>query len=495
MDLYQNYFDSMPCYLTVQDRDFRVVSANRKFRTDFGDPEGRYCYQVYKNRPEKCEVCPVERSFQDGEPHHSTEFVKTLDGREVVVIVNTTPIRNDQGDITGVMEMSTDVTEMSRLQHQLKQSQERYRLLFESVPCYISMQDRELNIIQANRMHREAFGTFYGCKCYKVYKHRDKACHPCIVRDTFKDGQIRDHEEVVTSRDGRPMNVMVTTAPIRDAEGEIESVIEMSTDITQIRELQDKLSSVGLIISTISHDLKGLLNGMDGGIYLVNTGLKKEDQKRINTGWEMVLRNVGKIRSSVLDILYYARDREPEWSEAATREIVGEVCETMAAKAANHNIEFETKFENADGKFESDARAVRSMLINLVDNAFDACRLDRSKDQHHVTVLARGFEDHVRLEISDDGIGMDQEARERAFTLFFTSKGSGGTGLGLFVANKIAQSHGGSIELQSEPGKGSRFTVTLPRRRVEASSASPPASAPASADDAPAGSTWSAESD
>jgi signal transduction histidine kinase len=245
----------------------------------------------------------------------------------------------------------------------------------------------------------------------------------------------------------------------------------MSADITQIRELQGKLSSVGMIISTISHDLKGLLNGMDGGIYLVNTGLKKNDEKRVNTGWEMVLRNVGKIRSSVLDILYYARDREPEWAETATKEIVGEVHETMAAKAASHDIEFETVFESADGKFEADARAVRSMLINLIDNAMDACRLDRKKEKHRVTVTARGLEDHVCLEIADNGIGMEQEAREKAFTLFFTSKGSGGTGLGLFIANKIAQSHGGKIDLESEPDGGSKFTVRLPRKQVETTEA------------------------
>jgi PAS domain S-box-containing protein len=467
MDPYREYFDSMPCYLTVQDRDFRVIKANRKFREDFGEVEGRYCYQVYKQRPEKCEVCPVERTFQDGASHHSTEHVKTLGGREVSVIVNTTPIRNEAGEITGVMEMSTDVTEMSRLQQQLRDSQERYRLLFEAVPCYISIQDRDLRIIQANRMHREAFGTFYGCKCYKVYKHRDKECNPCIVRQTFDDGEVRVHEEVVTRQDGNPMNVIVTTAPIRNGDGSVEAVIEMSADITQIRELQDKLSSVGMIISTISHDLKGLLNGMDGGIYLVSTGLKKNDEKRVNTGWEMVLRNVGKIRSSVLDILYYARDREPEWDDTATKEIVGEVYETMSAKAATHEIEFESIFESADGKFEADARAVRSMLINLIDNAFDACRLDRKKDKHRVTVTARGLEDHVCLEIVDNGIGMDQESREKAFTLFFTSKGSGGTGLGLFIANKIAQSHGGSIELESEPDRGSKFTVLLPRKRVQ----------------------------
>ena len=57
---YQQYFDAMPCYLTVQDRDFKVVTANRRFREAFGDYHGRYCYQVYKHRAEKCEVCLVE---------------------------------------------------------------------------------------------------------------------------------------------------------------------------------------------------------------------------------------------------------------------------------------------------------------------------------------------------------------------------------------------------------------------------------------------------
>ncbi|MEW5993985.1 MAG: PAS domain-containing sensor histidine kinase [Candidatus Zixiibacteriota bacterium] len=466
-ELFRQYFESMPCYLTVQDRDFRIVEANRRFCQDFGEFDGRYCYQVYKHRPDKCEVCPVERTFLDGESHCSREIVKTLDGREVSVIVNTTPIRNDAGEIISVMEMSTDITEISRLQQQLRDSQERYRLLFEEVPCYISIQDRDLCIIQANRLHREAFGTFYGCKCYKVYKHRDKECYPCIVRQTFGDGQVRVHEEVVTSRDGKPMNVMVTTAPIRNADGEVEAVIEMSTDITQIRQLQSKLSSVGMIISTVSHDLKGLLNGMDGGIYLVNTGLKKNDQERIHSGWEMVLRNVDRIRSSVLDILYYARDREPEWEETVTKEIVNEVYEVMKSKATNHGIEFEKTFESADGRFEADARAIHSMLVNLIDNSFDACRLDRKKDTPRVTVAVKGLPDHVRFEITDNGIGMNRETREKAFTLFFSSKGSGGTGLGLFIANKIAQSHGGKIELESEPGRGSRFTVTIPRRRPE----------------------------
>ena len=132
-DAYQNYFESMPCFLTVQDRDFRIISANKRFEQEFGDYEGRCCYQVYKHRPEKCEDCPVERTFRDGHPHKSEEWVRTKDGKEIAVVVNTTPIYNGGGEIESVMEMSTDITEQKLLQRQLRESQEKYKLLFEVV--------------------------------------------------------------------------------------------------------------------------------------------------------------------------------------------------------------------------------------------------------------------------------------------------------------------------------------------------------------------------
>ena len=81
-------------------------------------------------------------------------------------------------------------------------------------------------------------------------------------------------------------------------------------DITQIRELQSQLTSIGLLVGSISHGIKGLLTGLDGGIYLVNTGFEKDKPERVEKGWAMVQRNVDRIRGMVLDILYYAKDRE-----------------------------------------------------------------------------------------------------------------------------------------------------------------------------------------
>ncbi|MEW5701791.1 MAG: PAS domain-containing sensor histidine kinase [Candidatus Zixiibacteriota bacterium] len=465
-DAYRRYFDSMPCFLTVQDRNLRVIDANDRFRRNFGDFEGRYCYQVYKQRPEKCEGCPVERTFRDGESHRSEELVRTIHGDEVWVIVYSTPIRNESGEIVSVMEMSTDITDIKLLHRHLRESQERHRLLFEEVPCYISIQDKDLNIVAANRMHREAFGTGYGRKCYEVYKHRAKACTPCPVQETFADGRVRSHEEVVTSQDNTKINVLVVTSPLRNADGDIEHVIEMSSDITAIRQLQDKLTSVGLLISTVSHGIKGLLNSLDGGIYLINSGLKKNDRERVDRGWDMTQRNLHRIRSLVMDILYYAKDREPYWETVSGRDVLRDVIQSMHERAGESQIELVAD-GSATGEFQGDPQMIRSLLVNLIENAFDACRIDKKKPEHHVAIGLEEDPETVRFTVTDNGIGMDRETREKAFSLFFSSKGAGGTGLGLFIANKIAQAHGGKVTLTSEEGQGSCLTVALPRLRPQ----------------------------
>jgi signal transduction histidine kinase len=99
-----------------------------------------------------------------------------------------------------------------------------------------------------------------------------------------------------------------------------------------------------------------------------------------------------------------------------------------------------------------------------VENSLDACRLHPQCNGHSVVLRLGGNAEKVFLEVEDDGIGMDQETREKAFTLFFSSKGTG-TGLGLFISDKIARAHGGEIELESAPGEGTKFIVSLSREK------------------------------
>ncbi len=459
---YRRYWEEMPCYLSVHDRDFRIIDGNRKFREDFGERIGQYCYRVYKGRDEVCPNCPVEATFVDGKTHPSEQLLTTKDGREVPVMVHTTAIRDDSEEIVAVMEMHTDIAEVKQLQSELQRSQERLAQLFEEVPCFITVQGPDRVIQHANRRFRETFGDPIGQSCFKMYKHRDEQCLVCPMQQTFDDGVTREHEEILFTEDGEKLNGLCTTAPLRNADGEVEAVIEMCIDITQIRELQSQLASIGLLVGSISHGIKGLLTGLDGGIYMVNSGFAKDKPERVEKGWEMVQRNVERIRSMVLDILYYAKDRELVVEDVDLQAIVAEFRAGLEKKASDADTEVRIDLAENTGIFAGDPQAIRAMLLNLLENSLDACRMDKDKGDHWIRLDVRREEPWMIIEVEDNGLGMDRETREKIFSLFFSSKGIKGTGLGLFISNKIVDKHGGTIEVESEPGRGTRFLVRVP---------------------------------
>jgi PAS domain S-box-containing protein len=460
--VYHRYWEEMPCYLSVHDRDFRIIDGNRRFREDFGERIGQYCYKVYKGRDDVCPNCPVEATFADGQNHPSEQLLTTKDGREVPVMVHTTPITNETGDVVAVMEMHTDIGEVKRLQTLLQRSQERLAQLFEEVPCFITVQGPDRIIQHANRRFRETFGDPVGENCFKMYKHRDEQCLVCPMQQTFDDGQAREHEEILFTKDGEKLNALCTTAPLRNAEGEVEAVIEMCIDITQIRELQSQLASIGLLVGSISHGIKGLLTGLDGGIYMVNSGFAKDRPERIEKGWEMVQRNVERIRSMVLDILYYAKDRELIVEDVDLDGIISDFRAGLEKKASDADTEVRISLAEDTGVFAGDPQAIRAMLLNLLENSLDACRMDKEKSDHWIRLDVRREAPWIVIEVEDNGLGMDQETREKIFSLFFSSKGIKGTGLGLFISNKIVDKHGGTIEVDSEQGRGTKFIVRLP---------------------------------
>jgi len=456
------YWDDMPCYLSVHGPDFRIIDGNRLFRRHFSDGVGGLCFRVYKGRDAVCPRCPVEATFADGRSHGSEQLLLRADGTEVPVMVHTTPIRDESGAVVAVMEMHTDISEVKRLEKELEHSRRRLSQLFEEVPCFISVQGPDRVIRHANRKFRETFGPAVGDYCYKVYKHRDEQCLVCPMLQTFADASVREHEEVLVTASGEKLHALVTTAPLHDEHGDVEAVIEMGVDITQIRELQSQLTSIGLLVGSISHGIKGLLTGLDGGIYLVNSGFEKDKPDRVRKGWEMVERNVDRIRNMVLDILYYAKDRELAVEDVDLRAMVDELRPGLERKAADIDVGLEIHVDGGLGTLEGDTNALRAMLLNLLENSLDACRMDKDQPQHQLRLSIRRAEPWMVIEIADDGIGMDRETREKLFSLFFSSKGVKGTGLGLFISNKIVDKHGGSIDVESEPGRGSRFLVRLP---------------------------------
>lgn len=464
-------FDEVPCYISVQDRDFTVVEANAKIREDFGDPVGRKCYLAYKGRSRNCPECPVARSFEDGREHTSEETLFDRGGLPHSVVVHTRPLRDARGEIVAVMEVSNDVTVQKELQNRLHDSLNRFHNLFDTVPCYISVQDREFAVIEANQNFKERFGARLGGHCFQIYKRRDSVCPECPVALTFEDGKVHTSEQLVTDTSGRPVHVLVYTAPVRDARGGISAVMEVSADVTEVRAMQDKLASLGRLVGGIAHSIKNVLEGLRGGIYIANSGLKNDNREDLKTGLAMLERNVHRISNMILDMLYCAKDRSPRRLPVSLNTVVREVVEMYSARAREASVELITDLAEETPAVSGEPKDIHSLAANLVSNAIDACYSDEG-DGKELRVVARVFPDSgcAVLEVEDNGVGMDEETRGKLFATFFSTKGAHGTGLGLLVAHKVATEHGGTIEARSQPGRGSVFTVRLP-----IASARPPA--------------------
>ena len=350
---------------------------------------------------------------------------------------------------------------------ELQNAQTLLQQLFDEVPCYITVQDQNFRMTTTNRLFKRDFGNDIGGYCYQIYKHRDTPCTNCPVADTFKDGRRHQTEEVVTSKSGIQYHVLTWTAPIRNEVGEITQVMEMATNITQIRQLQDHLTSLGLMLGSMSHGIKGMLTALDGGIYLLETGIARQDPERIVRAFDQVRLMVERIRKMVLDILYFTKSRELEYKEADICELVESISDMIQPSASRHNITFTVTLPPSPVRIEIDPDWLKASLINFLENAVDACVSDSDRKTHHIIFDTSVTEDdRVCFDISDDGLGMDRETREKMFTLFFSSKGSKGTGLGLFIANHVIAQHGGTITVESDIDKGSRFKICIPQTRT-----------------------------
>ena len=455
------YFNDLPFLVSLHNREMEILAANQLYKDRLGDASGRRSWEIYMGDASSPCQCPVARTFQMDKAQRSQEVVK-VEGIRIPLIVYTVPIRDRDGKVEMVIEIASEISEVKRLQEELQFARAQYRQLFDEVPCYISVQDRNLKILEINRLFREEFGDRIGEYCYKAYKGRDSICTDCPVMQTFADGKPHSTEAVVESAKGDQYNVLIWTAPIRDKEGKIVQVMEMSTNITQIYKLRDQLSSLGLLIGSISHGIKGMLTGLDGGMYMFNSGFSKDNRKQMEEGWEIVKLMIGRIREMILNILYYAKKRELNWEQVDVAEFINEIAAAFEPKARKEKIEFVRDFGPGLGGFEIDPAVARAALINILENAIDACNEDRKKENHRVVFGVKRDGDAIVFEITDNGIGMDKETLNSLFTLFFSSKGSKGTGLGLFVSKKTVEQHGGQINVTSERGQGTTFRIRMP---------------------------------
>jgi PAS domain S-box-containing protein len=350
-------------------------------------------------------------------------------------------------------------------------SQKNYHQLFNAVPCFIFVQDQDYHITDANRKFEEYFGHHVGSYCFGICKNRDEPCRKCPARNTLRDGTSHASEMEIISSDGVKHVVLCWTAPIRDTNGEITHSLVMLTDITEARRLEDHLASLGFMIGSISHGIKGLLTSLDGGLYLMETGFKTDHMDKVREGYELSRDMTARIKNLVMDILYYTKTRTLEWEVISCQTFVEETLKVVTVKAEKHGIQVRQGFESLveNDSFEIDKSSLQAALVNILENGIEAClddaaAKDRDKDKvYAICLFARVDKEKVVFKIQDNGLGMDKATLKNIFTIFFSSKGNKGTGLGLFIANKVIGQHRGEIKVVSGREKGTKFIIKIPR--------------------------------
>lgn len=454
------YVAQLPTFAALHERSGGIVATNAAFRSRFC--KGKHQGVIYQSAGNANWLSPVEETFKTGISCKRCEPIFTAHAEELPSLIYTFPIMGPERNLDLVLEIAVDVSQVEEQQQKLLTLQQQYRKLFDESPCFITVQDRDMRVVDANRRFKEQFSFTPGARCFELYKHRTEPCADCPIIRTFEDGESHHAEMQVTTNTGKPCNILIQTAPIYDENGTLSHVIELSTDITMIRELQSHLASLGIMLGSMSHGMKGLLMAIDGGAYRLESGLKREDLPRIASGWSQVREKLGSLRKMSLDILDYSKSRDLELGVTDLRIFAEQQMEAVRHKAESHGIAIAIDTEMATGTFEADSLSLSSAIINVLDNAVDACLFDTSGVDHTVQLRAWQNGEHVHFEIEDNGAGLDKETRDNMFTLFFTSKGSVGTGIGLFYAHDVITRHHGNISVDSEVGKGACFHIRLP---------------------------------
>ncbi|MBF0105686.1 MAG: PAS domain-containing protein [Deltaproteobacteria bacterium] len=465
-------FNQVPMSIAVIDCDNRIVIANKEFEKTYGDWKGKMCHEAYKHSAQICAGCKAKKTFESGKVFSSKEQGYNKDGKLNFYLVRYFPLFDDDGRVAFVVEMSADITEQVAIENE-------YKLIFDNVPCYITVIDRDFRVVKANGFFNDKFSHQGKTYCYEMYKNGNQPCEDCVAREVFKTGRKQRGLQTGIDKDGTESHYMTTVAPLLFDKGQVNLAIEISQDISEMMHLEtqleqamhekfeaERLAAVGQTIAGLSHTIKNILMGLEGGMYVVNSGLKRKDDGLVKQGWQMLESDISRISTIVKEFLSFAKGTKPNFTMADPVQIANDVIALFKVVCEQSGIELKGSFPMPVDKAYLDPEGIHTALTNLISNAIDACLVSDNK-KLCVTLFCYEEDGAIVFRIKDNGCGMDYDTKQKIFTNFFTTKGSGqGTGLGLLMTRKIVSQHRGKIEVNTTEGEGSEFVIKFLRKQL-----------------------------
>jgi histidine kinase len=475
---YQTLFERVPCIITVQDRNYRLIRYNREFSDKFKPHPGDYCYDAYKGRKQKCEICPVEQTFEDGRPHFSEERGLSEDGKPTHWIVNTAPIKNETGEVVAAMEMSLDVTHTKLLEEELKKSEEKYSAIFDNIPNPVFVLDMNtLEILDCNGSVEKVYGyskeSIIQTSFLALFRESERNHYEKIIKASSEINQARQY-----GANGEPLFVNIRISPSDYLGG--KALMVTTSDITKRLEAEQqliqasKMATLGEMATGVAHELNQPLSVIKtASRFFIRKIAKKEkiEDEILSTMATEIDSYVDRATKIINHMRQFGRQSDVTLEKVQVNNVLERALEILGQQLKVRGIEVVWDLAPDLPRTLADPDRLEQVFINLLINARDAIdekgqSRAHQKEAKKITLKTRADDRVITVEVADTGPGIPESMLERIFEPFFTTKKVGqGTGLGLSISYGIIKDCKGSIRAVSGANQGTRFIIKFPIAR------------------------------
>ncbi len=479
-DEYQNLLELVPCLITIQDRNYRLINYNKEFEDTFNPEPNDFCYCVYKRRDERCEVCPVEKTFKDGLPHYGEEIGVDKDGATTYWLARTSPILDTQGKIVAVMEVCLDITRMKQLEERLEKSEKKYYAIFNNIPNAVFVLDvNTLKILDCNKSVIDVYGY-----------EKDEITKRSFL-DLFLDEE-KDHyafkimtsayinQAIHVNKDGKTLFVAIRISPSEYLEQKV--LLVTTSDITKRLEAEQQLIHAGKM-ATLGEMATGIAHELNQPLSVIKTAssfcikkiknVESIDNNILYTMLEKIGRNVNRSAKIINHMRQFARKSDVILGKVQVNEVLRRAFEIFSQQLKARGIDVVWDIKENLPTIMADPSRLEQVFINLILNARDA--IEEKWKPHEpamgtktITIKTKLLENKVIVEIRDTGIGIPEEIVDKIFEPFFTTKEVGkGTGLGLSISYGIIKDCHGDIKATTNEKGETCFSITFPTKDVK----------------------------
>ncbi len=459
-------FDAISDFIVVHDAGNRVLRLNRALAETLGlRPTEAIGYEIDRleilDSPPREGNCPFCRNPRLAHE----EFIH--EAGERTFLISASRIHNAQGNDWRTIHVMKDITDRRVAERRYRRERDFNKNILNNTQSMILVLDTAGLVSYANR------------RCFEAgYREQDLLGQPLVelvtparrpllaeALERTLQGAALDNLEVPLFRgSGTPGQFSISLSPMRDEQGEINSVVVVMTDITDAASLQaklmhtEKMAALGQLVSGVAHEVNNPLAAIVGftDLLLENPAVPDDAKEEL----QVILQEAQRTRVIVQNLLSFARQMPAQREPAQVNTILKQTMKLRAYDLKNHGVELTEKYAVELPMIIGDPHQLQQVFLNILNNAYDAVQEIRRTGKIEVQTLHRG--DKIEIMFRDNGPGISQI--DRIFDPFFTTKEVGkGTGLGLSICYGIIQAHRGEIVAKNNPdGDGSTFIVRLP---------------------------------